>query len=298
MKWKKIAHIDLSDISKNSFFCSHLSNPIAYPLEGSLLRVFFSSRDQMQRSRISYFDYDLKKSKIVNDKTELVLDLGEAGTFDDSGLSIACIVEIKNKIHLYYLGWNLAKNVPFRNSIGLAVAENIDSAFKKISVGPIMDRDIYDPMSLSYPSVIYDKGLYKMWYGSHKKWGRTTDDMVHALKYAESQDGIHWIRSNKFCLDCDTLVHAYSKPCVIYENNRYKMWYSYRGKKYRIGYAESKDGLTWTRKDHEVGIDVSSDGWDSEMIEYPFVFDFEGSRYMLYNGNSYGKTGMGIAILQ
>ena len=30
-------------------------------------------------------------------------------------------------------------------------------------------------------------------------------------------------------------------------------------------------------------------GWDSEMIAYPFVFDHKGNRYMLYNGNSYGK---------
>jgi hypothetical protein len=75
------------------------------------------------------------------------------------------------------------------------------------------------------------------------------------------------------------------------------MWYSYRGESYRIGYAESDDGVRWVRKDGEVGIDVSLDGWDSEMIEYPFVFDHGGRRYMLYNGNSYGMTGIGLAVL-
>jgi hypothetical protein len=69
------------------------------------------------------------------------------------------------------------------------------------------------------------------------------------------------------------------------------MWYSYRGKNYRIGYAESDDGLNWKRKDEDAGIDVS------EMIEYPFVFDHKGGRYMLYNGNGYGKTGIGLAVL-
>ena len=44
-------------------------------------------------------------------------------------------------------------------------------------------------------------------------------------------------------------------------------------------------------------IDVSDDGWDSEMICYPFVFDHKGKRYMLYNGNDYGKKGFGLAIL-
>jgi len=55
--------------------------------------------------------------------------------------------------------------------------------------------------------------------------------------------------------------------------------------------------LRWKRKDREVGIDVSASGWDSEMIEYPFVFDHKGERYMLYNGNGYGKTGIGLAVL-
>jgi len=76
------------------------------------------------------------------------------------------------------------------------------------------------------------------------------------------------------------------------------MWYSYRGSKYRIGYAESKDGISWIRKDSEVGIDVSSSGWDSDMIEYPHVFDHGGQLYMLYNGNGYGKTGIGLAVLE
>ena len=34
------------------------------------------------------------------------------------------------------------------------------------------------------------------------------------------------------------------------------------------------------------------------MICYPFVFDYSGNRYMLYNGNEYGKTGIGLAILE
>ena len=75
------------------------------------------------------------------------------------------------------------------------------------------------------------------------------------------------------------------------------MWYSHRGETYRIGYAESEDGLAWQRKDEEAGPDVSGAGWDSEMVEYPFVFDHEGERYMLYNGNGYGKTGVGLAVL-
>ena len=51
------------------------------------------------------------------------------------------------------------------------------------------------------------------------------------------------------------------------------------------------------RKDEEVGVDISESGWDYEMICYPFVWEHKGEKYMLYNGNSYGKTGVGLAIL-
>jgi hypothetical protein len=76
----------------------------------------------------------------------------------------------------------------------------------------------------------------------------------------------------------------------------YRMWFCARGSAYRIYYAESFDGTSWRRA---IGPDmeVSESGWDSEMVEYPFVFDHKGDRYMLYAGNGFGKTGFGIAVL-
>jgi hypothetical protein len=76
------------------------------------------------------------------------------------------------------------------------------------------------------------------------------------------------------------------------------MWYSHRGRSYRIGYAESNDGLEWTRMDADSGIDVSAEGWDSEMVAYPWVGDIGGRRRMLYNGNGYGRTGIGQAVAE
>ena len=73
--------------------------------------------------------------------------------------------------------------------------------------------------------------------------------------------------------------------------------YYIEGEKYRIGYSHSNDGINWKNKLDKVGIDLSNSGWDSEMICYPFVFDHKGKRYMLYNGNSYGKYGFGLAKL-
>ena len=65
--------------------------------------------------------------------------------------------------------------------------------------------------------------------------------------------------------------------------------------RYRMGYAISPDGLTWTRRDDELGIDVSPTGWDSDAIEYAAEFQSNGDTWLLYNGNDFGVTGIGLA---
>jgi hypothetical protein len=56
--------------------------------------------------------------------------------------------------------------------------------------------------------------------------------------------------------------------------------------------------VRWQRRDAEAGIDVSPEGWDSESIEYPCVIDHGEKRYLFYNGNRYGQTGVGLAVLE
>jgi hypothetical protein len=60
------------------------------------------------------------------------------------------------------------------------------------------------------------------------------------------------------------------------------------------------DGKNWIRKDQDVGIDVSENpkDWDYEMIEYPLVIQHKNNLVMFYNGNHFGQTGVGYAILK
>ncbi len=37
---------------------------------------------------------------------------------------------------------------------------------------------------------------------------------------------------------------------------------------------------------------------DSEAISYPYIFIFKERKIMLYNGNGFGKTGFGYAVLE
>ena len=299
MKWRKLGKIFCAD-GQQPWMKTHASNPVAEYENEDIFRVYFSCRNQRNQSSVGYVDLDINRpQKILDLSPEPVLAPGEPGTFDDSGTSMGCLVHLNSRRFLYYIGWNLGVTVPWRNSIGLAISNGPNQPFVKISSAPIMDRDHNDPFSLSYPWVAFDGPTWRMWYGSNLRWGKKKEEMEHLLKYAESDDGIYWRRDGKISVGFKSPTeYAIARPCVRKDNNRYRMWYSYRGESYRIGYAESHDGKSWTRLDEQAGIDVSPSGWDSEMIEYPHVFDHNGDRFMLYNGNGYGRTGFGLAILE
>ena len=300
MKWRKLG---LLFCPENNFtwMLSHASNPIAEIVNSSNWRIYFSTRDKDNRSSIGCIELDITDPRQgVNIPTKPLVSPGEVGLFDDSGASMSCLVSVNETKYLYYTGWCLGVTVPWRNSIGLAVCHQNSADFQKYTKAPIMDRSHIDPFSLSYPWVMRDKDIWKMWYGSNLSWGSQHSDMKHVIKYAESVDGIHWERRGQIAIPLTkTDEWGVAKPCILHNDSIYQMWYSIRfGKTYRIGYAESTDGVDWQRKDNQVGIDVSDAGWDSEMIEYPCVFDHAGERYMLYNGNGFGKTGFGLAILE
>ena len=197
------------------------------------------------------------------------------------------------------MGWNIEEGKHWRGDIGRLNLLG-SKQLKLTSKLPFLQSDNEDPVSLSYPYVIFHQGIYKMWYGSTISWSSENGEMIHVIKYATSKDGEIWDKHGIAIPYELGVAQAFSRPSVIIDEKGYHMWYSYRdgtGKKYRIGYSHSSNGTNWTNKLDEVGIDVSNTGWDSEMLCYPFVFDHNGSRYMLYNGNNYGKDGFGLAKL-
>ena len=146
-----------------------------------------------------------------------------------------------------------------------------------------------------------------MWYASCTEWKEINQKLEpsYLIKYAQSSDGIKWEGFNQECIKYKYDGEAICRPSVLNENGIYKMWYStrnsndYRNNKnngYRIGYAESDDGINWTRIDNDSGINPSHSGWDSQMICYPHITKHGDKKYMFYNGNDFGKYCFGWAV--
>jgi len=298
--WKKLGLIYLPS-GEVDWMRSHAAVPIAHHLKDDRFRIFFTARDLANRSHTSYVEIDLNDpSLILNMAENPVLTPGSLGEFDDSGAMASWLTKSGNELYLYYIGWNLGVTVPFRNSIGLAVGDD-KLNFTRFASGPIVDRSTAEPHFTASCCVIKEKEIWRMWYVSCLGWrdmpGGPPQHRYH-IKYAESDDGIRWRREGIVAIDfANDDEYAISRPCVIKTHLGWEMWYSYRGESYRIGYATSRDGVTWQRHDHLVRLEPSQNSWDSEMIAYPYVFEHGGKRYMLYNGNGYGLTGFGLATL-
>jgi len=263
------------------------------------LRLLCSTRDEAGRSHIVGGRLDLAAGAVAWDDAAVVAP-GPLGAFDDSGVTSSCAVAAQGRTCHFYTGWSLGVTVPFQLAIGCAVGLDGGGSLERTSLAPVLGRSATDPFLTASPSVLVENGTWRMWYVSATEWYLDRGEARHRylVKYAESDDGIDWRPTGLVCIGYrDEHETAIGRPCVVRDGALYKMWYSARGPAYRLGYAESSDGLVWERKDDETEFSGSAEAWESEMQAYPFVFDHDGQTHMLYNGNGYGATGIGHATL-
>lgn len=330
MRWRKLGRV----YCPNGEFAwmrqyAHLPTPIV--LEPGKIRVYFAGLDEQKYGRIGYVDVDANEpTRVLAVSSEPVLDLGEPGMFDDCGVNPSCIVRVGDRLRMYYIGWQRSRRVPYFLFAGLAESVN-GERFERVSRTPILERTNAEPFVRSATSVLHSplpasgrgsgggvdreaqtpppnplpeagRGIYRAWYVSALDWVTVNGEPYprYVVRSTESPNSVNWSDGGQICIDLQGDEFGIGRPWVVRDADRYRMWYSIRSRSrpYRIGYAESNDGLKWTRMDDRVGIAASESGWDSEMICYAAVIDVNGKRLMFYNGNRHGATGFGVAVLE
>jgi hypothetical protein len=298
--WQRLGRIFGAD-QRNRFFASHASYPTPLVVGAGVVRVFFSPRDDQNRSSIAYLDLGLDgdRFEVLRVPDMPLLEPGPRGAFDDCGASVSCVIADNAQLCVYYLGWTLLKSVPFQSFIGLATGEVAGAKLVRQGRVPILDRSEVDPWTLGYPWVLRDDTRWRMWYGSHIERGPEDFEVRHTIKDATSPDGRSWQRSGRIVIPLDMpREFGVSRPSVLQDSDRYRMWYARRQwSHYSLGYAESPDGLQWMRQDEAVTFTGPLQSWEAGGSTYPAVFDCGGNRYLLYNGTDYGRTGFGLARL-
>ena len=299
MKWEKKGRVFKPE-GQYDWVKTHAMLPIADHLGDDLYRIYFSGRDAQNRSLTGYVEVDITRpQEVLKISPEPVLSLGSLGAFDDNGVSPTWMVNHQGQKYLYYFGWNKGSLVRAAEVSGLAISKDQGATFQRFSRAPVIDRTDAEPYQILVIScILIEGGVWRMWYDSADEW-QTPELPRYNIKYAESTDGINWVRRGIVSVDYKCRDESrVSRASVIKEDGIYKMWHCYAMNSggYQMGYAESADGYRFERKDDSLTIQVSPTGWDSEMVCYPHVFVHKGRKMMLYCGNGYGRTGFGLAV--
>jgi hypothetical protein len=281
-----------------------LPTPIMH--DPDTVRVYVSFCDERMVGRPGYVDlcaHDI--TRVLRVCPDPLLDVGVPGSFDDNGVVALSIVPVEPRVlYMYYVGFELGMKIRYRLFTGLAISKDEGETFERISRAPILDRSSDELFFRCGPHVFRENGRFRMWYVAGSEWTRIGDkDMpVYDLRYAESADGIHWPAYGEQCMAVtDPDEHGFGRPWIVHDERGYRMYYSVRRRSlaaYRLGYAESADGLRWERQDDRLGLDVSASGWDSHAIMYSAILNVGERTYAFYNGNEFGRDGFGVAVLE
>ncbi len=300
MKWQKKGLIfktkDFNDWRDNSAL---QPTPLLF---NDKIRFYVGFRDKNGISRIGYIDLDKNNPENVLKVSEKpVLDIGKDGAFDEFGVVPSAIIRHDGKIYMYYAGYQLGKKVRFLVLSGLAISEDNGETFKRYSNVPIFERTDKEMLFRVPHTVMFDDNKFKFWYGGGSEFSQGKDKTlpVYDVRYLESDDGKEIPKNGNVILKTKENEYRVGRPFVIKKNNEYLMFYGYSSEEmpYQLGYATSNDGINWKRDDEHIGIELSENGWDSEMMAYPCVLTINSKTYLFYNGNNYGIDGFGYAEL-
>ena len=257
-------------------------------MDGGRYRMDFSWRGK-KACAVTFSDDGIHWSEPV---ITLANDLA-TGWEDD--LNRNCVLKVGDVYKMWYTG-------QARGYSYIGYAESCDGIhFERRSAEPIMIPELpWERESVMNPCVLFENGVYRMWYSA----GETYEPNVNA--YAESIDGIHWIKSRINPIFTKNKHNVYEQNrvggChVIHtEDMGYLMFYiGYEDiNTARICVARSKDGIRgWERSSLNPLIEPTAGSWDSEATYKPtVVWNEKDGKWMLwYNGRTGNREYMGYA---
>lgn len=304
MQWKKYGVVWKPD-GQQPWARGHAMIPTPVRIDEDRLRIFLCCRDGENRARPGFVDVSAADpTEVLYVHPDPLMDIGAPGTFDEAGVLPTSVVPLPDgRIYMYYAGFELGHRIRYRLLTGLAVSEDGGLTFRRVRQTPVLERSDAELFFRCGAYVAHDSetSRFRLWYIAGNAWEEIDGKSmpVYDMRYLESDDGIAWADEGQVVLSIERAdEHGFGRPWVVAGDDGYQLYYSIRRRSlraYRMGYAESRDGLDWIRRDEALSLDVSPEGWDSEAVMYAAVIESKGKTYLFYNGNDFGATGFGVA---
>lgn len=304
MKWLKHGLVWGPDQTK-PWARSHAMCPTPIQINDETIRVYVSTLDGNGRGCATFVDVSTRNPTVVTYVPDFVsLAPGDPGAFDDNGVVPLGLVQSDNRYLMYYAGFELCTQIRYRIFTGLAVSDDGGRTFDRHSRVPVLDRTDEEMFFRCGPFAMREDDDIRLWYVGGDSWTEIDGKSMplYDLRHARSRDGVLWPEKGQVVMPVTGEdEHGFGRPWIVKRGKHdYQMFYSIRRrslKAYRLGYAESSDGLNWLRKDEELGLDVTPSSFDSDAIMYASVITVNGRTYCFYNGNDFGKEGFALAEL-
>lgn len=313
--WKKLGNVFNPTLDPGKAWMQEYAQcPTPVVFNEKILRVYIACRPK-RGSDMQYVSHPAYVDLARDDPTRVIgvseaplLPLGSQGAFDEFGIMPCSVVRAGNVTYMYYTGWTRMSSVPFTVGIGIAVSHDGGNTFQRIGEGPVLGLTLNEPYLVNSPVVRVIDHQWHMWYMTGKKWlvHEGKPEAVFQIAHATSDDGINWKRDGAPIIPARSEDECQDVFLPFFLKDKWHAVFAYRKPigfrtdpecAYRLGYASSEDLLTWKRDDSQAGLDVSENGWDSDMLSSCQVIELDGRVLLFYCGNMFGREGFGIAEL-
>lgn len=249
-----------------------------------------------------------------------------ASALRDRGVGFPYVLPRDDGPWLMYFGtwggdWTVKRELT--NRLGLAVSEDAGVSWNVVQedILPSGPPGSFDSGAIPSAGVVREgKNDYRMWYTAADKYvrfGEINQGILH-IGTARSRDGIHWQKSFAPALlaregAAEPYEACLARPAVLKLDGVYHMWFGVydmapgsragagipaSGGSYRLEYARSTDGVSWTRFPDQPVLPLTPGAFDSTSQTYASVIDMGDELWMYYTGDGLGATGVGWATLE
>ncbi|ERL99470.1 hypothetical protein HIMB11_00416 [Rhodobacteraceae bacterium HIMB11] len=260
-------------------------------------QVYFAAIDSQNIGRIYKFNAFYDSGNFITDySTEIVLDVGQPGTFDEHGVSPLSVVSLNGLIYLYYAGWQRHKSLRYYLFVGLAISEDGGKTFKRLKSTPVIDRSENFFQVRTGASILFDENKFKCWYAEQSGQYINKNGLItptYNWSYMESANGVEWPSRGQIIFKTNKEIVGYGRAAIHKSGN--KSLQAIISTRYSTGYQleviTSVDGLRWS-KPNKIEFSNSS-AFKNSLIETSFAaFIGQDSNRIIFNGSDFGKRGI------
>jgi predicted GH43/DUF377 family glycosyl hydrolase len=212
-----------------------------------------------------------------------VLQPGPEGTFDAGALGSVSVLKVGDIFHMYYEAWGVRSakewNAEEYESLQIGHATSRDGIhWTKDPLNPVLAKGgeaDFDRTGVWDPYVIYEDGLFKMWYG-----GGGGSQPNFGWAYAVSKDGSHFEKKGLIGIGNQTGT----EDCHVVFDKESGLYYMY----YWYGWDEPEalylvTSPTETGFDFNEAVNIKIEGDDSYMCKFGHVLRDKDGWHMFYS---------------